>query len=307
MTGTVSIVAGQICVMFVLMAVGFVLYRRGFITDAGTAQMSDLVLYVANPVLIAQALMRPLEPSLLIGAGWVALLAAVTLAFSVGLGLIAYRGDVPHAAVGRFAVTFSNAGFIGIPLALVVAGQDCIFYISIANTVQTALVWTYGVRLVSGSRSEASPKKVLLNPAIVAMAIGLVCFFTSWEPPALVDTSLDALGNLNTGLVMLVLGAYLGKCRLSEVLTDIQLYKVAALRLVAMPLVAVGCLMALANMFVLDEAVRISVVMYQAMPVAAVTSLFANKYEVDAAFGTKTVAATTLLSLITLPLMMTLV
>ena len=295
--------------MFVLMAVGFVLYRRGFITDAGTAQMSDLVLYVANPVLIAQGLScAPLSLRCSSARVGVALLAAVTLAFSVGLGLIAYRGDVPpHAAVGRFAVTFSNAGFIGIPLALVVAGQDCIFYISIANTVQTALVWTYGVRLVSGSRSEASPKKVLLNPAIVAMAIGLVCFFTSWEPPALVDTSLDALGNLNTGLVMLVLGAYLGKCRLSEVLTDIQLYKVAALRLVAMPLVAVGCLMALANMFVLDEAVRISVVMYQAMPVAAVTSLFANKYEVDAAFGTKTVAATTLLSLITLPLMMTLV
>lgn len=293
--------------MFVLMAVGFVLYRRGFITNAGTAQMSDLVLYVANPVLIAQALMRPFEPALLAGAGWVALLAAVTLMFSVGLGLVAYRGDAPHAAVGRFAVTFSNAGFIGIPLALVVAGQDGIFYISIANTVQTALMWTYGVRLVSGSRAEASPKKVLLNPAIVAMAVGLACFFTSWEPPALVETTLDALGNLNTGLVMLALGAYLGKCRLAEVLTDMQLYKVAALRLVGMPLIAVGCLAVLSHGFVLDEAVRLSVVMYQAMPVAAAASLFANKYEEDAAFGTKVVAATTLFSLITLPLMMTLV
>lgn len=304
MDGIVSVIANQIVVMFLIMALGFVFYRTKFIDDKGADQLSDIVLYVANPILIAQALMRDFDMDLLIGAGWVALLAAVTIGLAGLLGFVVYRDGSAHFEIGRFSMLFSNAGFIGIPLALATVGQDGVFYISVANTVQTALVWTYGVLVVSGDRREVAPKKVLLNPAILALVVGLVCFLASWQPPAVISQALDTLGSLNTGLVMLVLGCYLGQSRLGELLRDVQIYKVSVLRLLAMPLITLGVLLVLARVVHLDTSVQLGVLMYQAMPVAAVASLFAHKYDHDGDFATGAVAVTTLFSLVTLPFMM---
>ncbi len=293
--------------MFMVLAVGFVLYRVKFLTDEGTAQMSDLVLYVANPVLIAQALMREFDMQILVGAAWTALLAAIVLAIAAALGIAAYRGGSAHWQIGRFSVAFSNAGFIGIPLAYATLGADGVFYISVANAVQTALVWSWGVWLASGDKRECSVKKVVTSPAIIGMLVGLVCFLASWEPPELVTQALDDLADLNTGLVMLVLGAHLGKCDLKELLRSAELYKASLLRLVVMPLLTTLMLCVLVIAFGAGAPsvdVLLAMVMYQGMPVAAVASLFAHKYGRDGDFGAGAVALTTLLSLVTLPCVM---
>lgn len=296
-----SIVVEQIAIMFLVMAVGFVLYRADFIDDRGAAQMSDLVLYVANPVLIAQALMRGFDAALLEGALWVSVVAAVTLVLALVLGRVLYGADAVHERAGRFAILFSNAGFIGIPLAQALVGSDGVFYISVANTVQTSLMWTYGVWLVSGDRTAMSWRKVLFNPALIAMVIGLACFATSWRPPVVIDRALDVLGSLNTGLVMLVLGAYLGQCRVRAVARDGQIYKVCAARLLVMPALTLAVLAAMNALVPTSEAARLTGLLYQAMPVAAVASLFAHRFGSDSDFATGAVAMSTLCSLATLP------
>lgn len=125
---TVAIATNQIVMMFLLMGVGYLLYRRHFLADAGISQMSDLVLFVANPVLIAMALMRPFDAAVFQGALWVAAVSVTTLLLSIVLGFVAYRDPHDrHAAMGRFSTIFSNTGFIGIPLASLFAhtyGRD---------------------------------------------------------------------------------------------------------------------------------------------------------------------------------------
>lgn len=299
-----QIIVSQIIVMFLIMALGFVLYRVKFIDKRGAAQMSDLVLYVSNPILIARALMRDFDAELLASAGWVALLSAVTLLAAMALGLVAYRDGSPHMRLGRFSVPFSNAGFIGIPLAQALAGADGVFFISVSNTVQTALMWTYGVYQISGDKKEIAPKKVLTNPAIIAMAAGLVCFATSLRPPAVVNQALDVLGSLNTGLVMMVLGAYLGQCRVAEIIKDMQIYKVSVLRLVVMPAATLALLCALNSVVALADSVQLTVLLYQSMPVAAVAALFAHRFGEDGDYATGVVAMSTLFSLATLPIIL---
>lgn len=302
-----EIITGQIAIMFMLIALGFQLYRVGFITDAGTKQMSDLVLYVANPILIARALMTDFDSELLRGGLWAALLAAVLLGVSIVLARLCCRdSDAAREAISRFAVTFSNAGFVGIPLALSTVGAQGVFYISVMNTVQTFLLWTYGVSLASGDPREASPRKVVTNPYIIAMVLGLFCFITSLRPPVLILQALDALGDLNTGLVMLVFGAYLGECGIRRAFSDVGVAKACLLRLVAMPLLAAALVRAVGPLAELPEAVCLTTVMFQAMPVAAVTSLFAHAYGRGEDFGTSAVALSTMLSLVTLPLMLSL-
>ncbi len=298
-------ISSQIAVMFLLMAAGFALYRVKFLNDAGVSQMSDLVLYVANPILIAEALMRPFDAALLMDALWVALGTAILLAASFAVIKIAYgKSSDAKADVGRFSTMFTNAGFIGIPLAQAVVGPDGVFFIAVANTVQTFLIWTYGVWLYSHDRKDIEPKRVLTNPAIIAIALGLVCFVSSWQPPEIVLSALDALGSLNTGLVMLVLGAYLGAADLGGIMRSRASWKASLLRLAAMPLVAVALIRILPGG---SAAATLSLVMYEAMPTAVLASLLAQRFGGDGEFAAGVVALTTLLSLITLPLMLLLV
>lgn len=298
----VSIATNQIVMMFLLLAVGYVLRRRNFLTTAGVAQMSDLVLFVANPVLIAKALMRPFDEAVFRGAVWVAAVSLGTLVISIVLGFFAYRDPSDrHAAMGRFSAIFSNTGFIGIPLAQATVGADGVFYVSVANTVQMFFMWTYGVVLASGDRTQLAPRKVITNPSIIAMVIGLACFFLSWEPPLVVANALTSLGNLNTGLVMLVLGANLSACHLPSLVRDRDLWKACLLRLIAMPLITLALLFALPRVGIAAQTV---IIMYQAMPVAAAASLFAHTYDRDGDFATGVVALSTLCSLATMPLML---
>lgn len=300
-----GIVIGQVAVMFLLLAVGFVLYRVRFINDAGTKQMSDLVLYVANPILIAEALMRPFDAQILVGAIWVAGLMVLFVLLSIGLAVLCYRDRAAaHAAVGRFAVTFTNAGFIGIPLAQAIVGADGVFYISVANTVLTLALWTYGIWLASDDASNIAPIKVVKNPTIIAMVFGLLCFVASWEPPALINQALNTLGDLNTGLVMLVLGAYLGQCDLAATLRSPAIYKACALRLVAMPLLALAVVAGVAHVCAVPYSAAITLVLCEGMPTAAVASLFAHQFGRDGDFASGVVAVSTLLSMATLPVLM---
>lgn len=298
----VSITCDQIVMMFMVMGVGFGLYRRRFLTSAGVSQMSDLVLYVANPVLIAKALMRPFDAAVFQGALWVAVISVVTLLISIVVGLVAYRDPRDHhAAMGRFSTIFSNTGFIGIPLAQATVGADGVFYVAVANTVQMVFMWTYGVLLASGDRSQVGLCKVLTNPSVIAMVVGLACFLGSWEPPRIVMSALDSLGSLNTGLVMLVLGANLARCQLASTVRDTAVWKACALRLVAMPMITLALLYVLPRAGIAEQTVAI---MYQSMPVAAAASLFAHTYGRDGDFATGVVALSTLCSLATMPLML---
>lgn len=305
MSGAVAIISSQIAIMFLLMAAGFALYWVKFLNDCGVSQMSDLVLYVANPILIAEALMRPFDAALLLDAAWVTLGTAILLAASFAVIRVAYgRSRDAVSDVGRFSTMFTTAGFIGIPLAQAVVGADGVFFIAVANTVQAFLIWMYGVWLYSHDGKDKELKRVLTNPAIIAVAAGLVCFAFSWQPPQIILSALDALGSLNTGLGMLVLGAYLGVSNLGSIMRSHAFWKASLLRLVAMPLVAIALVYVLPGASV---AAALTLVMYKAMPTAVVASLLTKWCGVDGEFAAGVVALSTLLSLVTLPSMLLLV
>lgn len=305
MGSVVSIVANQVVVMFLIMALGFVLYRVHFLNKAGVSQLSDVVLYVANPAIVFTSLLRDFDPALLVNAGYAVLAAGLALAASILLANLVFRDRTRRLGmVSRFAVIYSNSSFIGLPLAQATLGPDCVFYMSAANLVLTVLLWTHGAWLMSGDKGEIAPKKVLTNPIILALIAGLVCFFLSWRPPEVVTQAIDSLGSLNTGLVMLVLGAYLGMCDLGRVLRDARTYIVSALRLVVVPLMTLLILRLLPG---IDQNVVLTVLVFESCPVGALASLFSYKYANGGEdYGTGLVAISTVLSLVTIPLVLTL-
>lgn len=293
----VLILIKQILVMLIMMSVGVVLYKMKQIDEKGVAQLSNLALYVATPCVVVQALAIDFDATRLNTGLVVMLFFLVIFAASVVIGRF---GCGKADRVGTFAVVFSNSGFVGIPLIQGILGDEYVFYVTMTMVAGTITFWTYGVYLMSGDKGEVSIKKILLNPNFIAVVIGVILFFAPIQLPYVVEKVLAGMANMNTGLGMVILGATLGASNIGLMVTDTRLYKAIVLRLVVVPLVCIPILMLMPAPF----EVRMVMMIIAAAPAASATSMLALKYGADYSYGTGLSIGTTIVSMITMPLVL---
>lgn len=295
----VLILIKQILVMLIMMAVGVVLYKFGQINEKGIAQLSNIALYVATPCVVIQSLAIPFDANRLTSGGFVMLFYLIIFVVSV---LIARVGCGKADRVGAFAVIFSNSGFVGIPLIQGLLGDEYVFYVTMTLVVGTITFWTYGTYLMSGDKNEVSVKKIVTNPNLIAVFVGLALFFLPIELPFVAVKVLQGMANLNTGLGMIILGATLGASNIGLMVTDKRLYKAIGMRLVLVPLVCIPILMFMPAPF----EVRMVLMIVAAAPAASATSMLALKYGADYSYGTGLAIGTTIISMVTMPLVLAL-
>ena len=295
----VLILIKQILVMLVMMSVGVVLYKIGSVDEGGVAQLSNLALYVATPCVVVQALAIDFDAERLLTGGWVMAFFLIIFAASVAIARV-LCGKVDR--VGQFAVVFSNSGFVGIPLIQGILGDEYVFYVTMTMVAGTITFWTYGVYLMSGDKGEVSVKKILTNPNLIAVVIGLILFFAPIEVPYVFSKAIAGMANMNTGLGMVILGATLGASNIGIMLTDTRLYKAILLRLIVVPLVCIPILMFMPVPF----EVRMVMMIIAAAPAASATSMLALKYGADYSYGTGLAIGTTIVSMITMPVVLAL-
>ena len=170
----VLILIKQIIVMLAMMSVGVVLYKIKAVDETGVAQLSNIALYVATPCVVLRALAIPFDAEKISMGVLVMLFFLVIFAVSV---VIARFGCGKADRVGSFAVIFSNSGFVGIPLIQGILGDEYVFYVTMTMVVGTITFWTYGVLLMSGDKNEVSVKKILTNPNLIAVVVGMALFW----------------------------------------------------------------------------------------------------------------------------------
>jgi predicted permease len=212
----------------------------------------------------------------------------------------------------RFAAVFSNAGFIALPLAQALIdtpeSQEGALYAAVYLAVFNIALWTWGYADMSGETSGMNWKKILLNPGIIGVALGLI-FFTSplyvtvggeagLRLPAVVAGAISALSALNLPLPMLMVGFYLGKSDLIAAFKDGWSYLCIALRLLVFPLATLGVLYLCG---VRGNVLLVSVIGACA-PVGATATIFAAKFDRDTELSVRLVSLSTILSMVTMPL-----
>ncbi len=295
----VLILIKQIVVMLAMMSIGVALFKLGQIDEKGVGQLSNLALYVATPCVVIRALAIPYDAEKISTGILVMLFFLIIFAVSVVIGRFGCgRAD----RVGTFAVVFSNSGFVGIPLIQGILGDEYVFYVTMTMVVGTLTFWTYGVLLMSGDKNEVSIKKILTNPNLIAVVVGMIIFFTIDELPYVVMQTLTGMANMNTGLGMVILGATLGASNVGLMITDTRLYKAIALRLVVVPLACIPILLLMPVPF----EVRMVMMIIAAAPAASATSMLALKYGADYSYGTGLSIGTTIVSMLTMPLVLAL-
>ena len=279
------------------MGFGFVGNKTKLISVEGSKVISEIVMYFVTPCLIINSFNTPFDKEHLSGLIVCFIAFFAVMAVSAILVHIIFRGKPEEKTkVLRFAVVFSNVGYMGIPLQEAVLGPEGVFYGSACVAVFNIVLWTYGLVCSTGSIKTLSVKRLLLNPGIIAVTIGLLVFFFSAKLPLPIDKTLEFMAALNTPLAMMVIGFNLAGSNILSSFKNISTYVVIALRLIVIPL---------ATLFILvlcgiRGVVLISLVIASSAPVAAVTTVFAVKYENDIKTSVNLVATSTLLSIITM-------
>ena len=297
MLQNILIVAGQVATLFLMMAVGFLLGKLGKLTSGGLSQMSFLLLYIVSPCLIIECFQVEATPALLRELGTGAVVTFACYAVYVALSQLLFRRQAQDDRDSlRFAVVYGNIGFMGVPLVQSILGADAMIYGALSLVAFNLLSWTHGV-VVMGGRKALSPRKVILNPGVIGLAVALVLFLGHVTLPSPVGNAVSFLADLNSPLAMVVIGAQMASANLGQIFRRPVLYASSAVRLAAVPALTAVCLLPLG----LNPALYCASVILSAAPVAGTTSMFAQQFGRSTVTAAQVITLSTLLSIITLP------
>ena len=280
--------------IFLLTAAGFLVKRLGIVNAQGQRSLNDLVIYVVLPCNILKAFLNSSVEGKLSAFLSVLLISIGIQAFCVVYGKLVFR----KAGEGRrqcleYGTICSNAGFLGNPIAEGLYGAEGLVLASIYLIPLRVMMWSSGIAAFSGTHDRRQTiKRVLTHPCIIACVIGIAFMLGGVRLPEGLMGAINAISSCNTALSMMVIGMILAEIRLKE-LWDWTAFAFCFHRLILIPAVV----FAVCKCLPLDALTTGVCVILSAMPAGATTSILADKYQVEAAFATKMVILSTLLSL----------
>ncbi len=303
-------VLNQIIVLFSLILVGYVIKKLKVVSDEFQAGIAPLILNVTLPAFILSSMNFKFSLETLKSSGWLIAIsfAMYGVAFVISKLYSRAIGNPPRQrAAFEYAIMFSNSGYMGYPVVAQLFGEQGVFYAAIYNLSFSVLVWTYGVDLLSGQKNANMPLKkrllALINPGLIAVLIGFTLFLFNLSLPATVYSLLNMIGATTTPLSMMFIGFILTEIKPAEVLKNFQLLVVSAIRLVLLPALTYLILV----LFGFSGLTLYIPVVIVGMPVAVNLAIFASRYQADYRLGSLLIFTSTLLSVITVPIMMLLI
>lgn len=291
-------VGQQVLTLFILIAVGFFCGKGKFLDEHSVKKVTDILLYIVTPCVIIRSFVREFNQGMLVGILIVTAVAVGVHILSAVIAMLAFRcKDESHRRVLRFGTVFSNCSFMSLPLQQQILGNDGVLYGATFVAIFNLILWSYGVTLMQGKGEGLSVKKIILNPCVLCVLVGMAIFLWSIPLPDIILTPVGYLADLNTPLPMLVIGYYLSKGRLRDAFTDGAAYVSVLLRIIAIPVISVLLLYVCGVHGGMLTSLTISI----SAPTAAITTMFAAKFDRDTELSVKLVTLSTLLSLITMP------
>ena len=286
----------QNILMFLYLLIGYFLFRKKLIGISGSADIGRMLLHIVMPAAILKAYMTSYTPERLIGLVLSFLAALLALLLAIFISRIFFKKE---QAIERFGAAFSNAGFIGIPLVQMTLGEEAVFYISSFVALLNILQWTYGVFILTGDRNTFSFQKLRTNPVILSFLGGLLLFFLPVRLPDLLTGMIGSLAAMNGPLAMIVLGTYLAQVSPGSLFKEKLAYRSSFVRLILIPILTIILL----GFFPAEyHTLKLAVLIAASAPIGSNVAIFAQLYGQDYTRAVKEVCLSTLLCMITLPL-----
>ena len=288
--------------LFLLLVLGFVLFKCHIFDEYTNKKISALIVNVASPMLIISSI-AGVEGSnksivfLMIGAGILMYIGFIILGKIINRLFPFPKKDWP---VYECMVVFANTGFMGYPVLLDVFGQEAVFYASLIHMAFNFFVYTYAIMcLTKGDDSEFKLNfKQLLTPGIILIFVGIFIYLFVIQLPSVLMDTINSVGSLTAPLSMMMIGSSLAVYPIKDSFTDWRSYVFAFVRLMIVPFVT----MIMCRLLHIDAYYANITIITNAMPVGSMVLMLATQYNANVKIVTRNIVVSTLLSVITIPI-----
>ena len=267
-------ILSSLIMIFILIIPGVFFKKKNILTEDQNGAINSIVVNLTWPCLVIDAMQMKFSLEVLKDSAYILVVCLLIL-----------------------AIIFA----IGIPVIKALYGTDAVFYAAIVELINDILIFTVGILLIqlsAGANLKVGFKQ-FINPGLIGVIIGLILFLLNIQLPNLIGGSIEMIGNATTPLTMFCIGFQIGGLKLKEIAGDFQVYAICFVKLLIVPILTLLAVKLWAGDFSMLEKVLI---IGFAMPVGAVASIFSQQYKGEAAFATKSVLLSTVLSLITIPI-----
>ncbi|MBQ4527818.1 MAG: AEC family transporter [Clostridia bacterium] len=298
-TNITSAVSSQVIIMAIFIAVGYLFTKIKMFSHDGTREMTNLLLYIVTPCVIIKSFQQGYNPDSLkkLGVAFIVAIAVHVVMFVSSKFIYIKSKDKNRSIVDRFCISYSNCGFMGIPLLEAALGAEGVFVGSAYLAVFNVFVWTQGYKMFTAGTEKTSILKVILNPGVIGVTLSAILVFSGIKLPKVATTAIEGMSALNTPVAMVLLGIYLAETKILDALKNVNLYIVCILRLLVMPIAVVIALKALN----IDISVSYATILSAACPCATISAIFAARFNKNSGYASSVVAVSTLFSLASLP------
>lgn len=311
---SIMVVIQQMIIIFILIGIGMILFRRKLLSEEGSKQLSGLIINVTNPALLIcsalddgpKASLRELGIALAAYAAIYALL--IIFAFLLPI-LLRVPKDLHYAY--QMLTVFGNVGFIGIPLASAVLGSESLIFVSIFNLLFNILIYTLGISLLqrAAEKQAAQGKAVpennfasgrlqkLVNAGTISAVVTIIFYLGNFHVPVVISSALSYTGRATTLLSMLVLGVSVAQMTPKEIFSHPKLYLFTLLRQILVP---IGCVLLMRNL-IDNRLILNTMLLMAAVPAANMPLMLAKQMDMETDSISQGIILTTVLSLVTVP------
>lgn len=293
----------QIVQLFLMIFMGYLIVKTGLVRDDDSKVLSKIILYLIVPCVIINAFQVDYTTDTV--KGLLIAFAASVMTQVVLLIVISAAGKLLHLNEVEIAsVYYSNSGNLIVPIVTFILGQEWVLYGCVFMSVQLVFLWTHCKKIISREASY-DWKKIILNINMISIFIGVVLFFTKICLPEIIGNTLASVGTMIGPASMIVTGMLFAGMNLKQIFANKRVYFITFLRLIAVPLIAL-VLIKFSNLASFSaDGNKIMLIVFLAIitPSASTVTQMCQVYGNDSRYASAINVMTTLLSIITMPVM----
>lgn len=293
----------QIVQLFLMIFMGYLIVKTGLVRDDDSKVLSKIILYLIVPCVIINAFQVDYTTDTV--KGLLIAFAASVMTQVILLVVISVAGRRLHLnEVEVASVYYSNSGNLIVPIVTFILGQEWVLYGCVFMSVQLVFLWTHCKKIISREASY-DWKKIILNINMISIFIGVVLFFTKIRLPEIIGNTLASVGTMIGPASMIVTGMLFAGMNLKQIFANKRVYFITFLRLIAVPLIAL-VLIKLSNLASFSaDGNKIMLIVFLAIitPSASTVTQMCQVYGNDSKYASAINVMTTLLSIITIPVM----
>ena len=293
----------QIIQLFIMIFMGFIIVKAKLLKAEDSKILSVIVLYLIIPCVIINAFQVDYTPQTV--KGLLIALAGSVMTQVILLIVVSILGRVFHLnEVEVASIYYSNSGNLIVPIVTFILGKEWVLYGCVFMSVQRVFIWTHCKKIIS-RESTYDWRKIVLNINMISIAIGIVLFLTRIHLPAIINNTLSAVGSMIGPASMIVTGMLFAGMDFKQIFANKRVYFVSFFRLIIVPVIALFLIKCSQLSTFSSNGNKLMLIVFLAIitPSASTVTQMCQVYENDSQYASAINVVTTLLAIVTMPLM----